>query len=108
MRDPIPRNNFNPRVSGYGSYGSSNSQFANGSGKGNNSGNTGAHAGRKKSDYCWNFNRGIPCKFGNKCKFIERCKYCNSPSHGVNNCSKLEKKSAGTKPVHESKTDTTK
>ena len=48
---------------------------------------------RNKSDYCWNFNKGIPCKFGSKCKFIERCKYCDSPSHGVNACLKLQKKS---------------
>ena len=47
---------------------------------------------RNKSDYCWNFNKGIPCKFGAKCKFIERCKYCDSPSHGVNACHKLQKK----------------
>ena len=47
---------------------------------------------RNKSDYCWNFNKGVPCKFGSKCKFIERCKYCDSPSHGVNACQKLMKK----------------
>ena len=62
-----------------------------------------SNGGKKKSDYCWNFNRGIPCKFGNRCKFIERCKYCDSPSHGVNNCQKLQKKSEGAaKPVQES------
>ena len=47
---------------------------------------------RNKSDYCWNFNKGVPCKFGAKCKFIERCKYCDSPSDGVNACFKLQKK----------------
>ena len=49
-----------------------------------------------KSDYCWNFNKGVPCKFGSKCKFIERCKYCDSPSHGVNGCFKLQKRSENT------------
>ena len=43
-------------------------------------------------DYCWNFNKGVPSKFGARCKFIERCKYCDSPSHGVNACVKLQKK----------------
>lgn len=47
---------------------------------------------RNKSDYCWNFNKGVPCKFGARCKFIESCKYCDSPSHGVNACVKLQKK----------------
>ena len=47
---------------------------------------------RNKSDYCWNFNKGIPCKFGNRCKFVERCKYCDSRSHGVHACHKLQRK----------------
>ena len=47
---------------------------------------------RNKSNYSWNFNKGIPCKFGAKCRFIERCKYCDSPTHGVNSCHKLQKK----------------
>ena len=47
---------------------------------------------RNRSDYCWNFNKGIPCKFGSKCKFVERCKYCDSPSHGVSACVKLQRK----------------
>ena len=51
---------------------------------------------RNKSDNCWNFNKGVPCKFGAKCKFVERCKYCDSPTHGVNACHKLQKKD-GTK-----------
>ena len=34
----------------------------------------------------------IEFKFGTKCKFIERCKYCDSQSHGVNNCFKLQQK----------------
>ena len=47
---------------------------------------------RNKSDYCWNFNKGVPCKFGNRCKFVEQCKYCDSPTHGVHACHKLQKK----------------
>ena len=47
---------------------------------------------RNKSDYCWNFNTSVPCKFGARCKFIERYKYCDSPSHGVNACQKLQRK----------------
>ena len=47
---------------------------------------------KKKLDYCWSFNKGVKCKFGKKCKFIERCSYCDDSSHGVINCSKLEKR----------------
>ena len=56
---------------------------------------------RNKSDYCWNFNKGVPCKFGAKCKFIERCKYCDSPSHGVNSCTKLLKKEGARNPQNQ-------
>ena len=45
-----------------------------------------------KPDYCWNFNKGIKCKFGSKCKFIERCSYCDSPSHPIISCRKAQKK----------------
>ena len=63
----------------------------NGSFQNNNSSNP-MQVSRNKSNYCWNFNKGVPCKFGAKCKFIERCKYYDSPSHGVNTCQKLQKK----------------
>ena len=59
---------------------------------GGNSSNNPMQVRRNKSEYCWNFNKGVPCKFGAKCKFVERCKYCDSPSHGVNACPKLQKK----------------
>ena len=95
MKDPIPKGGFGHKSS-YGSYGQTQPSHQN---KSNNFG------GKKKSDYCWNFNRGVPCKFGTKCKFIERCKYCDSPSHGVNNCVKLLKKSEVSKPAQETKTD---
>ena len=47
---------------------------------------------KKKLDYCWSSNKGMKCKFGKKCKFIERCSYCDSPTHGVVNCEKLDKR----------------
>ena len=62
MRDPLPKNRFqNNNNQGHGSANAGNS-----SGKGK----------RKKADYCWNFNKGIKCKFGAKCKFVERCSFC--------------------------------
>ena len=62
-----------------------------------NSGNQQSQGKRNRTDYCWNFNKGIPCKFGSRCKFIERCKYCDSPTHGVHACNKLQKKESGYK-----------
>ena len=46
---------------------------------------------RGKPSYCWNFNKGLKCKFRAKCRFIERCSYCDSPAHGIINCHKLDK-----------------
>ena len=46
----------------------------------------------KRSDYCWNFNKGVKCKFGANCPFIEKCSFCNSPSHGLHNCLKTAAK----------------
>ena len=85
MRDPIPRNNSSGKSSS--SYYGTNQYSNNPKGAGEQK--------RNKSDYCWNFNKGVPCKFGNKCKFVERCKYCDSPAHGVNACPKLQKKQGG-------------
>ena len=59
---------------------------------GSNTSNNPMQVRRNKSDYCWNFNKGVPCKFGSKCKFVERCKYCDSPTHGVHACHKLQRK----------------
>ena len=56
------------------------------------SNNPSVQANKKKKDYCWSFNKGVKCKFGRKCKFIEHCSYCDSNSHGVVNCDKLDKK----------------
>ena len=58
---------------------------------GNNGGKT-ANMVKKKYDYCWNFNKGMKCRFRKNCRFIERCSYCDGSSHGVVNCPKLHKK----------------
>ena len=84
MRDPIPK------ISGQRQDG--HNQQAQGA-KSTPSNFQGQNlTGRKKSDYCWNFNKGVPCRFGSRCRFIERCSYCDSPSHAVINCPKLQKK----------------
>ena len=44
--------------------------------------------GKNGNDYCWNFNRGVNCKYGRKCRYS----YCDSPSHGLNSCTKADKK----------------
>ena len=98
MKDPIPR--FNSK-SGYGSgsgfphYNSSGTVLNRSNNTNSNTSTNPMQVMRNKSDYCWNFNKGIPCKFGSKCKFIERCKYCDSPTHGVHACHKLQKKDNG-------------
>ena len=96
MRDPIPRGNNNSGQRFGGSFGNyPNNSYRSNSGKGGGPTGGATHSGKKKSDYCWNFNKGVPCRFGTKCKFIERCKYCDSPSHGVNACNELLKKLDG-------------
>ena len=101
MKEPIPRN-YGGKSFIYQQHSNGGGSKAMGSSNSNN--NNGYGHTRKKSDYCWNFNKGIPCKFGLKCKFVERCKYCDSPSHGVHACPKLQKKkdAATAKPVQES------
>ena len=96
MKDPLPKN-FNGQK-GYGMTGNFNGSYGQ-----NQNRNNSSNSHKKRSDYCWNFNRGIPCKFGTKCKFIERCKYCDSPSHGVNSCLKLQKKNEGKTNMHDNK-----
>ena len=80
MRDPIQHKN-------------SQYSFNSGGQSGNNadaSASTSSHSGgRKKKDYCWNWNKGIPCKYGKKCRFIEHCSFCDSNAHGVNQCPKV-------------------
>ena len=88
MRDPIPRNN----KTNYAFPHSSGSGYVMNKGSSSTVTNNPMQVRRNKSDYCWNFNKGLPCKFGARCKFIEKCKYCDSPSRGVNACPKLSKK----------------
>ena len=90
MRDPLPRNQ-NRMTGGYSNVAGGGYAVTSRSSNGNTSHNP-MQVRRKKSDYCWNFNKGVPCKFGAKCKFVERCKYCDSPSHGVHACHKLQRK----------------
>ena len=94
MKDPLVNNKNNHQFRGGAGGGYFN-------GNGNNSSqqkpntNKGGPRG-KKSKYCWNFNKGVPCKFGNRCRFIEKCSYCDSPNHGLNTCPKVDKKDVGT------------
>ena len=80
MWDPLPKNSHS-RLSSNNGFGHSNSQS-----------NSDNKKGTKKSRYCWNWNKGMKCKFGNKCRFMERCSYCDSNSHGLYNCPKAQKK----------------
>ena len=68
MRDPIPRNG------GHGGHGYvqkfQHTCQASGSGQGTGGGGGGQQK-CKKSDYCWNYNKGVKCKYGSKCRFIE-------------------------------------
>ena len=83
MKDPLPRNQHK--------FGSTNYNSQNGSAKGSGNGKF----KHKKSDYCWNYNRGVKCKFGSKCRFIERCSYCDSGAHALFNCPKKKQKTSG-------------
>ena len=84
MKEPLTKNYSNSRhASGFAHM--SNGVTA-------QSQNQKNHNTKRKSDYCLNFNKGVPCKFGNKCKFVERCKYCDAASHGVYCCPKLQKR----------------
>ena len=76
MKDPIPQRT--------GQF------YSNNDGKAMPSATGGGGGGKKKEpDYCWNWNKGIPCKYGKKCHFVERCSYCDAATHGVNQCPKL-------------------
>ena len=83
MRDPLPKQQFN-RNGGQSHY--------SGAGYVPNEKKGGGTGKRPKSDYCWDFNKGEPCKYGKRCRYIERCSYCDSPTHGVLTCYKLMKK----------------
>ena len=85
MKDPLPvKGGFQAKATGFG-FGYQNKNTT-------NSANTGGSNGKKcKPEYCWNFNKGLVCKYGKKYRFIERCSYCDSDSHGIVKCNKLEK-----------------
>ena len=95
MKDPLPRNSrggaFTQQHTGAGHVTGRSNNYPSSSSSGSNP----MQVRRNKSDYCWNFNKGIPCKFGSRCKFVERCKYCDSPAHGVHVCPKLQRKDGG-------------
>ena len=54
MKDPIPQRTGQFYSNNHGKAGPS----ATGDGGGSK---------KKKPDYCWNWNKGIPCKYGKKC-----------------------------------------
>ena len=85
MKDPLPNRGFTGRQS----FPTHNNNSYQSNGK--QSARKGGTQKRKKPDYCWNFNRGLPCKYGKRCRFIERCSYCDNSSHGINSCPKLDK-----------------
>ena len=40
----------------------------------------------KRFGYCFRFNGGDRCSFGNQCQYTHRCSNCESPRHGENRC----------------------
>ena len=80
MREPLNRNN---KFSFGGNGGTNNTASSN---------QRKPTGGKKKVKYCWNWNKGIKCKYDAKCHFIERCSYCDSPNHGLDTCVKAKKK----------------
>ena len=82
MKDPLPKNVSNGKFSNNNNNGS-NFQKGNGSQSSNSRNVT------KRGRYCWNFNKGVPCKYGKKCRFIEKCSHCDSTEHPVLSCPKL-------------------
>ena len=89
MRDPLPRNHMNQK--GFFQFNNTGNNNANRRQSSSGSNHNG-QGGKRKSDYCWNFNKGVKCTFGARCKFIERCSFCDSPNHGIHVCPKVEAK----------------
>ena len=81
MKDPITKFGWDRKQGS--SHDNQSPGFKNNHQNGNGNG-TG-----KKRKYCWGFNKGITCKYGNNCRYIEKCSYCDSTSHGVIVCPKL-------------------
>ena len=101
LREPLTKNWFNKSNQWSGSSAGSNQWGGNRSANSykqshnqqSNQSQKHPHT-KKKSRYCWNFNKGEVCKFGKSCKFIERCSYCNSPGHPLCDCVKSKAKNA--------------
>ena len=85
MHDLLPSKSNNFQTRGVGGFQSSQAR-SNGNGNNSNSSNH-----KRKLDNCWNFSKGLVCKYGKKCRFIERCSYCDSDTHEIVKCNKLEK-----------------
>ena len=84
MRDPIQKGQ------GYATH--NNRNMGGEDRNGNHASNMHGHNNKpKKSDYYWGFNKNGKCT-NKKCTWINRCQYCDSASHGINNCFKLKKK----------------
>ena len=105
MKDPLPKNHLPRNVNYFGGGGNkfNNPGKPNNTGSGNTNNNSGQSANKMKKwakspTYCWSFNRGLKCKYGNKCRYIERCSYCDSQVHGVNICPKFEADNPGKTP----------
>ena len=47
---------------------------------------------KKRSNYCWKFNKNVFCSDGKNCKFPHRCYFCDGYNHGKHNCQKREKR----------------
>ena len=87
MRDPLPKHSHNA-----GQRFNNSSYSGHATNKGVGSTNSASGSKKKKPDYCWNFNKGIKCKFGKGCKFIERCSFWDLPNHGIHVCPKAASK----------------
>ena len=51
----------------------------------------GQGSGKKRSNYCWKFNKSS-CTEGKSCNFPHRCYFCDAFSHGIQSCRKQDKK----------------
>ena len=99
MKDPIPKGHIPRNVNYFGGGGSTkidrSPNTSNSSNKSNSNSNGGQNNNLKKwtksPTYCWSFNRGLKCSYGNKCRYIERCSFCDSQVHGINACPKFAK-----------------
>ena len=95
MREPLPKNHMPRNVNYYGGgNGSSAMSSYTNTNSNSNSNPKETHLKKlsKAPDYCWSFNKGKVCKYGDGCRYYEKCSNCDSPAHGVNTCPKLDKK----------------